>query len=126
MLEHDFQTQEQLEQKVLKGIQAIYLKILGYQPQQISCKLLDKNLTVIIEDAITPPEQLLISSGKEELAKQVRTNIHLAFEPYLKSAIEEATSIPLTDLIAQSSLDSGRTSIVAILAQAPEFFVPSE
>ena len=124
MLKKDFQTQEQLEQKLLECIQSVYLKILGHQPQQISCKLLDKNLTVIIEDSITQPEQLLISSGKEELAQQVRSHIHLAFEPYLKSTIEEVTAIPLTDLIAQSSLDSGRTSIVAIFAQVP-FITPS-
>ena len=114
------QTQEQLEQKLLACIQDVYFKILGHKPQQISCKLVDKNLTVIIEDSVTQPEQLLIESGKQELAQQVRTNIHLAFEPYLKSTIEEVTAIPLTDLISKSSLDTGRTSIVAILAHAPE------
>ncbi|WP_009633918.1 DUF2294 domain-containing protein [Synechocystis sp. PCC 7509] len=118
-------TQEQLEQKLLERIQQVYLKILGHQPQQISCKLLDKNLTVIIEDSVTQPEQLLIDIGKGELAQEVRTNIHLAFEPYLKSTIEEVTSIPLTDLISKSSLDSGRTSIVAILAHAPELTISS-
>ncbi len=125
MTKEIFPSQEQLEQQLLACIQEVHFKILGHQPQQISCKLLDKNLTVIIEDAITQPEQLLMSSGKEELAQQVRTNIHLAFEPYLKSTIEKVTSIPLTDLIAKSSLATGRTSIVAILAHAPEFLSPS-
>ena len=114
------QTQEQLEQKLVECIQDVYFKTLGNQPQQISCKLVDKNLTVIIEDSITQPEKLLVESGKQELAQQVRTNIHLAFEPYLKSKIEEVTGIFLTDLISKSSLDTGRTSIVAILAHAPE------
>jgi uncharacterized protein YbcI len=120
-----FQTQEQLEQKLLECIQEVYLKTLGHQPQQISCKLVDKNLTIIIEDSITQPEQLLVDSGRQELAEQVRANIHLAFEPYLKSTIENVTSIPLTDLISKSSLDTGRTSIVAILADLPELLSPS-
>ncbi len=115
-----FQTQEQFEQQLLESIQDIYLKTLGHQPQQLSCKLVDKNLTVIIEDSITQPEQLLIDNGKQELAQQVRTNIHLAFEPYLKSTIEKLTAIPLTDIISKSSLATGRTSIVAIFSQAPE------
>jgi len=115
-----FQTQEQFEQQLLESIQDIYLKTLGHQPQQISCKLVDKNLTVIIEDSLTQPEQLLIDNGKQELAQQVRTNIHLAFEPYLKSTIEDVTAIPLTDIISKSSLATGRTSIVAIFSQAPE------
>ncbi|MBW4663559.1 MAG: DUF2294 domain-containing protein [Chroococcus sp. CMT-3BRIN-NPC107] len=119
------QTQEQLEQKLLKSIQEVYLKTLGHQPQQVSGKLNDKNLTVIIEDSITKAEQLLVNNGKEELAQQVRTNLQLAFEPYLKSAIEEATSIPLTDLISKSSLDTGRTSIVAIFTHAPELLSSS-
>ncbi len=114
------QTQEQLEQKLLEGIQQVYLKILGHQPQQLSCKLIDKNLTIIIDDSITLPEQLLVESGKQELAQQVRANIHSAFEPYLKSTIEEVTAIPLTDLISQTSLDTGMTSIVAIFTHAPE------
>ncbi len=62
----------------------------------------DKNLTRIIEDPITQPEQLLVNKGKEELAQQVRSNLHLAFEPYLKSTIEKVTFIPLTDLISKS------------------------
>lgn len=113
------QTQEQLEQKLLECIPQVYLKILGHQPQQISCKLIDKNLTIIIEDSITQPEQLLVESGKQELAQQVRDNIHSAFEPYLKSTIEEVTGISLTDLISKTSLDTGRTSIVAIFAHVP-------
>ena len=99
------QTQEQLEQKLFECIQEVYLKTLGHQPQQISCKLVDKNLKVIIEDSVTQPEKLLAESGKQELAQQVRTNIHLAFEPYLKSTIEEVISIPVTDLISKSSLE---------------------
>lgn len=114
------QTQEQLEQKLLECIQQVYLKILGHQPQQISCKLIDKNLTIIIEDSITQPEQLLVETGKQELAQQVRDNIHSAFEPYLKSTIEEVTGISLTDLISKTSLDTGRTSIVAIFARVPD------
>lgn len=115
-----FQTQEQFEQQLLECIQDVYLKTLGHQPQQLSCKLVDNNLTVIIEDSITQPEQLLIDNGHQELAQQVRTNIHLAFEPYLKSSIEKLTAIPLTDIISKSSLATGRTSIVAIFSQAPE------
>lgn len=125
MTESFFQTQDQLEQKLFEQVQAVYLKILGHQPQQISCKLLDKNLTIIVEDSITQPEQLLVNSDKQELAQEVRSIIHLALEPHLKSAIEEVTSIPLTDLISKSSLDTGRTSIVAILAHAPELVSPN-
>ncbi len=62
-------TQEQLEQNLSDCIQDVYLKTFGHQPQQISYKLIDKNLIVIIEDSITQPEQVLISSGKEELAQ---------------------------------------------------------
>ncbi len=120
-----FQSQEQLEQKLLECIQEVSLKTLGHQPQQISCKLLDKNLTIIIEDSVTKPEQLLINSGKQELAQQLRANIDLAFEPYLKSTIEKLTSIPIADLISKSSLDSGRTSIVAVFNRTPEFIAPN-
>lgn len=50
MTKEIFQTQGQ---QLLTCIQDVHFKILEHQPRQISCELLDKNLTVIIEDAIT-------------------------------------------------------------------------
>ncbi|KJH71128.1 DUF2294 domain-containing protein [Aliterella atlantica] len=112
-------TLKELEQKILQCIQKLYVDLLGHQPQQVSCQLVDKTLTVLIEDSITQPEQILVNSGKQDLVKQVRSNIHVAVESRLRANIEEIVGVAVTDLFADSTLDTRRTSIVAILATAP-------
>ncbi len=78
--------------------------------------MVDKILTIIIEDSITQPEQLLAKSGRQELAKQVRSNINQTLGPHLKSLIEEVVKVPVVDLLSDSAFDTERTSIVAVLA----------
>lgn len=112
-------TLKELEQKVLQCIQELYVELLAHQPQQVSCQLVDKTLTILIEDSITQPEQILFNSGKQDLVKQVRSNIHFAVESRLRKSIEEIVGVPVIDLFADSTLATRRTSIVAILAAAP-------
>lgn len=106
----------QLEQSLSQKVMLLYVTQLGHEPNKVSCHLVDKMLTIVIEDSITRPEQLLAKSGKQELAKQVRLNIHQALGLHLKSLIEEVVKIPVLDLFTDSALETGRTSIVAVLA----------
>lgn len=112
--------QGQLEQSLWQKVRVLYLTQLGHQPNKISCQLVDKTLTIIIEDSITKLEQLLAESGNQGLAKEVRSSIHLTLEPHLKSLIEEVVKIPVLDLLSDSAFATGRTSIVAILAPTLE------
>lgn len=118
-------TAKQLEQEIVKSIQDLFGNLLGHQPQQVSCQLVDKTLTVLLEDSITQPEQMLVESGKNDLVKQVRSNILVAIESPLRANIEEIVGIPVIDLFSDSTLDTRRTSVVAILAAAPNLVEPS-
>jgi len=118
-------TVKQLEQEIVKSIQDLFGNLLGHQPQQVSCQLVDKTLTVLLEDSITQPEQILVESGKNDLVKQVRSNILVAIESPLRANIEEIVGIPVIDLFADSTLDTRRTSVVAILAAAPNLVEPN-
>lgn len=118
-------TVKQLEQEIVKSIQDLFENLLGHQPQQVSCQLVDKTLTVLLEDSITQPEQILVNSGKNDLVKQVRSNILVAIESPLRANIEEIVGIPVIDLFSDSTLDTRRTSVVAILAAAPNLVEPN-
>lgn len=109
----------QLERDVSEGIQIFYLAQLGHQPYKVSCQLSDKMLSIIIEDPITQPERLLAQSGNQELAQQVRFNIDKAFQPQLKALIEEIVGVSVTDLLEDSRIQSGNTTILAVLAATP-------
>ena len=119
------QTLEQLEQNLSERIQVLYLTQLGHQPNKVSCQLIDKTLTIVVENPITQPEQLLVQSGKRELAEQVRFNIHKAFQPQLKVLIEDVIGVELIELVGDSQLHTGRTIIIAILAATPKMITPS-
>lgn len=118
-------TVKQLEQEIVESIQDLFKNLLGHQPQQVSCQLVDKTLTVLLQDSITQPEQILVESGKNDLVKQVRSNILVAIESPLRANIEEVVGIPVIDLFSNSTLDTRRTSVVAILAAAPNLADPN-
>jgi len=110
---------EQLEQSLSQRVVVLYLTDLGHQLNQVSCNLVDKTLTIVIENSITRLEQFLVRSNRQEMAKQVRLNLHKALEPHLKALIEEVVKVPVIDLLCDSAFDTGRTSIVAVLATVP-------
>ncbi|MBW4639455.1 MAG: DUF2294 domain-containing protein [Gloeocapsa sp. UFS-A4-WI-NPMV-4B04] len=120
MLEGSQLTLRQLEHSISQRIMSLYVTHLGHQPQKVSCQLVDKTVTIMVEDSITLPEQLLNNSGQENLAKEVRSNIQKAVAIHLKSAIEEVYATTVIDIFSTCTFDTGQTSIVAILATVPE------
>ncbi len=113
-------TYAQLEQNLSQRIQSLYLNDLGHEPYSVSCQLIDKTLTIIVENPITQLERFLAASGKQELAEELRVNIHKAFQPFLKALIEEVVGTSVIDLLGDSNFQTGRTSVIAILAATPK------
>lgn len=105
-----------LEQNLSQRIKVLYLTELGHEPDKVECRLINQTLTIIVENPVTQPEQLLLQSGKQEFAEQVRSTIHKAFQPQLKALIEEVVGTRVIDLLGDSKIQTGRTSILAVLA----------
>jgi uncharacterized protein YbcI len=113
-------TRGQIERTLSQRIQALYRHQLEHQPSRISCQIFDEKVAIILEDSITQPEQLLVSTGQEELAQEVRSEIDEALKPQIKSIIEEIVGVSVIDLLSNAKLDTGRTATVAILAETPK------
>jgi uncharacterized protein YbcI len=118
-------TRGQLERTLSQRIQALYREQLGHQPSKVTCQLFDEKLAIVLEDSITPPEQLLANSGQEELAKQVRADLAKAIEPQLKDLIKDVLGIEVLDLLSDGKIDTGRTGTIAVLAATPPFLDPA-
>ncbi|NJK68752.1 MAG: DUF2294 domain-containing protein [Microcoleus sp. CSU_2_2] len=114
------QTRGKLERTLSQRIQALYRSVFGHQPSQVSCNLLDKKLIIIIENAITQPEQVLAQNGQEDLAKQVRLELETVLESQLKELIEEVLRVEVTDLLNDATLETARTGTIAILQSVPQ------
>ncbi|HEY9831851.1 MAG TPA: DUF2294 domain-containing protein [Stenomitos sp.] len=113
-------TRGQLERLLSQRLQALYRDQLGHQPGKVTCQIFDEKVALIIEDSITPPEQLLADRGQADLAEQVRSELDEAIKPGLKSLIEEVLGVSVLDLLSDATLETGRTGIIAVLEVTPE------
>lgn len=113
-------TRGQLERLLSQRLQALYRSQLGHQPGKVTCQLFDEKLAIIVEDSITPPEQLLANSGQGELAEQVRSDLDKAIQPQIKAMIEEVLNVAVLDILSDATMETGRTGIIAILDMTPE------
>ena len=114
-------TLEQVEQNLSQQVVVLFQTYLGHHLDTVACKLAEKSITIVAEDSITRLEKFLSQSDRYELAKQVRVALLKALEPEIKLLIEEVLNVPVVDVMYDSVFDTGRTSIVAILAAPPNF-----
>ncbi|MFQ4144334.1 DUF2294 domain-containing protein [Chlorogloeopsis sp. ULAP02] len=118
-------TRGQIERTLAQRIQALYREQLGHQPSKVSCQVAEQNLIILIEDSITPPEQLLAQTGRQELAEKVRSDLDMAIQPQLKELIEETLNIAVVEILSDATLETGRTGMIAVLAEIPNFRSPA-
>ena len=118
-------TRGQLERTLSQRIQALYRTQLEHQPSRVTCQIFDEKIVIVLEDSITQPERLLVNSGEQELAEQVRSELDEALQPQLRALIEELAGVAVIDLLSNAKLETGRTATVAILAEAPQVRNPS-
>jgi uncharacterized protein YbcI len=112
-------TRGQIQRTLAQRIQALYREQLGHQPSKVTCQLSDSNLTIILENSITQPEQLLAQIGRLELAQQVRSDLDEAIQPQLKTLIENILNVEVVELLSDATLKTGRTGIIALLTDTP-------
>lgn len=118
-------TRGQLERVLSQRIQALYRTQLGHQPSKVTCQIFDEKIAIILEDSITQPEQVLLESGNEELAEQVRSDLDKAIQAPLRELITEVVGVAVIDLLSNATLETGRTGTIAILASAPQTREPA-
>lgn len=113
------QTVGQLERSISQKIQALYKQHLGHQPSKVTCQMLNSKITIILENSITQPEQLLLEEGKVALAEKVRTDLNQALRPQIRALIEEILDVKVLDLLSDATIETARTGIIVILSNEP-------
>ncbi len=112
-------TRGQLERTLSQSIQALYRNQLGHQPSRVVCQILDEKIVIVLENSITPPEQVLLNNGKQQLAQQVRSDLDAAMDQEVRNLIQQVVGIPVIDLLMDATLETGRSGTIAILDRAP-------
>ncbi|PSO59370.1 MAG: hypothetical protein BRC39_11360 [Cyanobacteria bacterium QH_7_48_89] len=113
-------TRGQLERTLSQRIQAFYRNQLGQQPSKVTCQLFDYGLAIILENSITLPEKRLAEHEKIQLAETVHSNLDKVIKPQLQALIEEILQVSVLDLFTDAGLETGRTGILAVLADVPQ------
>ncbi|MGB7060065.1 MAG: DUF2294 domain-containing protein, partial [Geitlerinemataceae cyanobacterium] len=111
----------QVERTISQRIQALYRDRIGHQPSKVTCELFEDKLTIILEDSITPAEQLLLQEGKEESVEQLRSDLDEVIRPKLKAELEEILGLAVLDLLSDATLETGRIGLIAVLEKVPAF-----
>ncbi|HTL88889.1 MAG TPA: DUF2294 domain-containing protein [Leptolyngbya sp.] len=112
-------TRGQLERTLSQQVQAFYRSHLGHQPSRVQCHIADGKVIIVLEDAITKPEQLLMESGQEELAEKVHNDLDKALHPQLSALIEEIVGVKVIDILSDATFDTGRSGTIVVLEEAP-------
>ena len=104
-----------IEQVISQNVHSLFWTQLKHKPSEIHCKLYENQLTVIVKNALTKPEQLLILNGYVEVAKEVRESIEQILEPHLKKIIEEVIGIKISELLFATHPKSDYISLIALM-----------
>ncbi|MBD1859746.1 MULTISPECIES: DUF2294 domain-containing protein [Leptolyngbya] len=113
-------TRGQLERTLSQRVQAFYRTQLGHQPSRVQCYIADGKITIVLEDSITKPEQLLMENGQEQLAEKVRNDLDKALHPQLSAMIQEIVGIKVVDIFSDATFDTGRSGTIVVLEEAPQ------
>ncbi len=110
-------SQSQNSEAILsERIQSLFVNQLGHKPEDVCCNFLENKLTIVIRNAVTKPEQLLIAAGYEEVVRKARGRIEEILQPQFKEIIEEVTNSQVTNMLFATHLDSNYVSIIALFA----------
>ncbi len=113
-------TRGQLERQLSQTIQSLYREKFGHLPSKVVCHLFSDKLAIVVEDAITVIEKLLIENSRLDLARNMRSAVNRDFSLQVKQTINEVLQVEIIDLISESCLDSNYLGMIAILNNAPE------
>lgn len=118
-MENTIPTVGQVEREISQKLQALYKKHLGHQPSKVTCQLFGARLAVVLENSVTPPEQLLAKEGQMELAEKVRDDLNTAMQPQIRSLISDILGVEALDILSDATLSTGRTGIIVVLSDVP-------
>lgn len=109
----------QLERTLSQRIQALYRNQVGHRLERVTCQIVDCKILIILENAVTPAEQLLANNGKEDLAEEIHSNLNEVIRPQIIKLIEEVVGVSVVDFLSDAKLETERTGMIVMLEKSP-------
>ena len=118
-------TAGQVEREITQALNGLYRKELGHQPGKITCQLFETKAVLVIEDALSRPEQLLLSKGDSDVALQAHEELLEVLKGMASRCIAQATKMSVVDILLDSNVETSRMGLIAMLEKAPEVRNPN-
>lgn len=110
-------TRGQLERTLSQQLQKLYYDSLDHATGRVSCRIFSDNLTVIVENALTQPEQILLQrKERTDLVEQIRSELDDVMRPGMIDLVEGILGKRVVDLMSDTTIQTGRTGIIFILS----------
>ena len=113
-------TYRQIETELSQKIRNFYLEKIDFKPQKVTCKLFDKYVVVVADNAVAPIESNLWRSGDSNLIEQARDRVNAILKSELSKLISEALEVEILELISKTAFETNRCIIIAVLSQPPQ------
>jgi uncharacterized protein YbcI len=123
-MEQTLPTRGEIERSLSQYIQAFYRDRLGCRTDKVSCYILKNQVTIAIENSITPVETLLSSSNDDRFRQDLRYRIDAIIKNELHEAIASRLSVSVLALTINTTLERNFTGIVVLLAGIPPVRTP--
>lgn len=109
----------ELERQLSQKIQTLYKQHLGQRPTRVTCHLFGQELAIIIDSSTTQVEQLLSCQGAPGLSSEVRRTVNQRLKQDITRLIESILQVGVQDTLIDTSIEMGRTGIIALLTATP-------
>lgn len=105
---------QKIEGILSRKIKDIYQYQLEHKLSNISYKLFDSTLIIMLEGTITSPEKLLKDNDHHCLAKEVRAAIERVIHPQIQEIVEEVLDVKVVDFLSDTTIDNDITGAIAV------------
>lgn len=113
-------TRGEMERSLSQSILAFYRRQLGCRTEKVSCHIVNQQLSIAIENPISPIEKLLHRESDEGFVSSLRERIDRALKQELPAIIESILNVGITAIAIDTSVEKNFTGIVALLSAKPK------
>ncbi len=105
---------KKVESLLSRRIRDIYQERLEQKLDNISYRLFDRTLIIMLEGTITSPEMLLKQSDRHRLVEEVRDSIDSIIHPQIQDTIENILNVKVVDFLSDTTIENNMTGAIAI------------
>lgn len=119
-VENNLPTRGQLERQLSQALQSLYRDQFGHSPTKFICHIFGDKVAIVVENAVTFIEKLLLQNSQLDLAGNVRSAVDKIFTSQVKAKVKEILNVEVAEIIGNSCLQSEYIGMIVILETQPE------